>query len=121
MTDCAPYFPAPGAQRRDAPGRDRADIAARVAAIMSALRHGVRERPLLLLCLLIVFVDQASKAVQPGSTFLVNTGGAAILPVPLGSMLWKSQTFGALCDTADTVLLLVGLRVTHRLTRTSRR
>jgi lipoprotein signal peptidase len=87
----------------------------------SALRRGIRARWTRLLCLAIVLVDQASKAVQLGGTFVVNTGGPGILPASLGSMLWKSQTFGAVCDTADTVLLLVGLRLAHRLTHTSQR
>jgi hypothetical protein len=73
------------------------------------------------LCLAIVVVDQASKAVRMGGTFVVNTGGPGILPASLGSLLWKSQTFGAVCDTADTALLLVGLHVAHRLTDTNQR
>jgi hypothetical protein len=49
-----------------------------------------------LLCLAIVLVDQASNAVQPAGTFVVNTGGSAILPSALGDALWRSQTFGGL-------------------------
>jgi lipoprotein signal peptidase len=93
-----------------------------VARIVArALRRGIRERWAPLMCLVIVFVDQATKAARPAGTFVVNTGGVAVLPAPLDSMLWKSQTFGAVCDTADTVLLLIGLRVARRLTHRSQR
>ena len=76
---------------------------------------GVRERWVVLLCSAILLVDQTSKAVQPAGGFVVNTGGAAILPTSLGEILWKSQTFGAACDTVDAVLLLAALRMTRRL------
>jgi hypothetical protein len=99
--------------------RRRRSGSARIVA--RTLRRGIHERWTPLMCLAIVFVDQATKAVRPGGAFVVNTGGAAVLPAPLASMLWKSQTFGAVCDTADAVLVLVGLRVAHRLTHRSQR
>src|SRR4051812_42579190 len=59
--------------------------------VARTLRHGIHARWTPLLCLAIVLVDQATKALQPGGTFVVNTGGIALLPAPLESMLWKSQ------------------------------
>jgi lipoprotein signal peptidase len=84
-------------------------------------RLGVRRRGGLLLCLLIVLVDQATKAVQPAGTFYVNTGGWSILPSALGNVLWSSQRFGAACDTIDTILLLAGLGMAVRLANTRQR
>jgi len=74
-----------------------------------------------LLCLAILLLDQASKAVQPAGTFVVNTGGPAIFPSALGDTLWKSQTFGAACDSIDTVVLVAAFGVARRLTNTSQR
>jgi hypothetical protein len=67
----------------------------------------------------VVLLDQATKAVQPTGAFIVNTGGAAILPSALGDALWKSPTLGAACDTLDSVLLAVALQFTRGL-RTTR-
>src|SRR4051812_12509802 len=103
MTDFAPFSPAPdrrllGATRL---GRPASGV---VRIVADALRRGIRDRWTPLMCLAVVFVDQATKAVRPGGTFVVNTGGVALLPAPLERMLWKSQTYGAVCDTADMVL-----------------
>jgi lipoprotein signal peptidase len=89
--------------------------------VARALRRGIHDRWTPLMCLAIVLVDQATKALQPGGTFVLNTGGMALLPAPLESMLWKSHTVGAVCDTADTVLLLIGLRLARRLRHRSQR
>jgi hypothetical protein len=75
--------------------------------------RGSRGRRVPVICLAILLIDQASKAVQPAGTFIVNTGGATILPSALGDTLWKSQTFGAACDTIDTVLLVAALALTE--------
>jgi len=82
---------------------------------------GIRGRWVPLLCPAVVLVDQVSKAVQPAGTFIVNTGGSAILPSALGDALWKSQTFGAACDTVDSVLLLTALGMAGRLAHTRQR
>jgi lipoprotein signal peptidase len=87
----------------------------------SARPLGVRGRWAWVLCLLIVLVDQATKAVQPTGTLFVNTGGWTILPSAVSDALWGSQTFGAACDTVDTVLLLAGLRMAGRLANTRQR
>jgi ABC-type transport system involved in cytochrome c biogenesis permease subunit len=84
----------------------------------ASLERPYRLRWAPLLCLAILLVDQASKAVQPAGRFVVNTGGAAILPASLGDILWKSQTLGAACDTADAVILLAALRMTRSLADT---
>jgi hypothetical protein len=63
----------------------------------------------------------ACKAIRPAGTFTVNAGGAAILPSFLGDALWRSPTFGAACDTVDTILLLAALGRVRRLTNTWQR
>jgi signal peptidase (SPase) II len=68
----------------------------------------------LAMCLAVVLVDQASKAVQPSGGFVVNTGSAALLPPAVGDALWNSPTMGAACDTVDTVVLLVALSLARR-------
>jgi lipoprotein signal peptidase len=89
---------------------------------VSPLRlHGARRHWASALCLAVVLVDQATKAVQPTGTFVVNTGAAAILPSALGDALWNSPTLGAACDVLDTVLLLVALNLTRRLNTTKNR
>ncbi len=75
----------------------------------------LRERWAPALCLAVVLADQASKAAQPPGTFIVNTGGAAILPAALGDALWKSPTLGAVCDTVDAVLLLGAMSLSRKL------
>jgi hypothetical protein len=88
---------------------------------VSPLSLRVRRHWASALCLAVVLVDQATKAVQPTGAFVVNTGGAAILPSALGDALWRSPTLGAACDTLDTVLLLVALNLTRRLSTTKNR
>lgn len=93
------------------------------ASVTPRSNHALAIHPLcrVLLILIVVLVDQATKAVQPASTFFVNTGGWSIFPPAVGNALWKSRTFGAACDTADTVLLLAGLRMAGKLTNTRQR
>jgi hypothetical protein len=67
-----------------------------------------------LLCLAIVLVDQATKAIQPTGTFVVNPGGAAILPSRVNDALWRNPTFGAPCDTSAAAVLLTALVVANR-------
>lgn len=108
---------APRTARRD--GRARRSLASQVAPVQTippAWLLSIRGRSGALLCLAIVLVDQASKAVQAAGTFIVNTGGPAILPSPLGDALWNSPTFGAACDTVDTVLLVAALGMARKLT-----
>lgn len=92
-------------------------------AVTPRSKHALTIRPSshLLVILVVVLVDQATKAVQPAGTFFVNTGGWSIFPSALGNALWNSHTFGAVCDTADTVLLLLGLRTAGKLTNTRQR
>jgi hypothetical protein len=59
--------------------------------------------------------------VQPAGTFVVNTGGPAILPSAVGDALWESQTLGAACDSIDTVLLMAAFGMARRLAGTSQR
>jgi len=80
-----------------------------------------RGQPVSLLCLAILLGDQTSKAMQPAGTFIVNTGGPAILPSALGDTLWRSQTFGAACDSIDAVLLMAALGAVSRVTNTGQR
>jgi hypothetical protein len=70
-------------------------------------------------CSAIVLIDQATKAIQPTGTFVVNPGGAAIVPSPVDDALWRSQTFGAACDTAAAAVLLTALAVANRLANPS--
>ena len=80
-----------------------------------------RANPVPALCFAIVFVDQVTKAVQPAATVIVNRGGAGIVPSPVDDRLWRSQTFGAACDTAAAAVLLTALVVANRLAKPSRR
>ena len=80
-----------------------------------------RGRRVALICLAVLLVDQASKATRPAGTFIVNTGGAAILPSPLGDALWKSHTFGAACDAVACVLLLAAFGIAGALINTVQR
>jgi Signal peptidase (SPase) II len=82
---------------------------------------GLRENWPRVLCLAVVLSDQATKAAQPAGSFIVNTGGSNILPSALGDALWHSQTFGAVCDTLDTALLLGALGLAGKLKNTSHR
>jgi hypothetical protein len=68
-----------------------------------------------LLCPAIVVIDQATKAIQPTGKFVVNPGGTAILPSAVDDALWRSQTFGAACDSAAAAVLLTALVVANRL------
>jgi hypothetical protein len=86
------------------------------AGFLTARGHRVS-----LLCLTVLLGDQASKAMQPAGTFTVNIGGPAILPSALGDTLWRSQTFGAACDSIDAVLLMAALGAASRATNTARR
>lgn len=84
-------------------------------------RLPARERRISLLCLAIVLADQASKAMQPAGTFVVNSGGPALLPSALSDALWQSQTFGAACDSIDALVLITALGAVRRVADTGRR
>jgi lipoprotein signal peptidase len=47
----------------------------------------------------VVGIDQVTKAVQRANHFVVNTGGAAIVPSTAGDFLWRSEYVGAIADT----------------------
>jgi hypothetical protein len=103
---------------------DGAPAAATHGPVRTQLRAGplqTRGRRITLLCLAIVLADQASKAVQPAGTFVVNTGGPAVLPSALSDALWRSQTFGAACDSIDTVVLMAALAAVRTVTDTGHR
>jgi hypothetical protein len=85
------------------------------------LRRNLRQHGEAALCLAVLLADQASKAVQPPGAFVVNTGGAAILPAAVGDALWKSPTLGATCDRVDLALLLGALILTRKLPNSRRR
>jgi len=91
---------------------DGAPTAATNSPVRTRPRGGplaTRGRRTSLLCLAIVLADQASKAVQPAGTFVVNAGGPTVLPSALSDALWKSQTFGAASDSIDAVVLIAAL------------
>ena len=107
------------------PRRPDSDPAAAVSAPVQARPAAGpltgRGQRISLLCLAILLVDQTSKAIRPAGTFVINTGGPAILPSALGDALWSSDTFGAACDSIDTVLLVAALGVVRKVTNGGRR
>jgi hypothetical protein len=101
--------------------RDGAPAAATGGPVRTQLRGGplqTRGRRISLLCIAIVLADQASKAVQPAGTFVVNAGGPAVLPSVLGDALWKSQTVGAASDSIDAVVLMAALGAVRTVANT---
>ena len=68
---------------------------------MVRLALGLRPRLIPLVCLAVLLVDQTSKAVWEPVTFVVNSGGAAILPSWLEDALGGSSTFGAACGGVE--------------------
>jgi lipoprotein signal peptidase len=74
-------------------------------------RCGARERVVLAsLAAGVIAADQVTKAVVPVGAFIVNAGGAFVLPSRIGDLLWRSETIGALSDTAGAALLLAAAR-----------
>ena len=63
----------------------------------------------------IMLTDQATKAVQPDGTFVVNTGGAAFIPRDIGDALWRNPILGAVSDSVGAVLLVTALLYARRL------
>jgi lipoprotein signal peptidase len=59
----------------------------------------------------VVAVDQVTKAVQHANHFVVNTGGAALVPSAIGDFLWRSPHIGAVVDTAAVAALCAVARL----------
>lgn len=83
--------------------------------IASGLLGRLRMRGTSALTLAVVVTDQVTKAVRPAGSFVVNSGGAGVLPSGLGDALWRSPVVGAACDTVDAVILVVGLTLAGRV------
>jgi lipoprotein signal peptidase len=87
---------------------------------MSLATRSLYRRPLVVIAG-VVGIDQVSKAVQHANQFVVNTGGAAIVPSSIGDFLWRSPHIGAVADTAAAAGLFAAVRLSGCLSGASRR